>query len=574
MKHLEPPTDRHDPSPHFRPSSRLDEHVPFTGSARILTVDTHGPLFFYYAIEAAVLLSRALDAEVSVVFLPARSRSRRSLDLVGGFARRSQIFSGAFGAFQRGELVEITRGGRTISLQKARISAAASLRAWASGASAALKAWSRSFVRGRFSPLSFLHASHRGTRIGDLAAATFFRGHSTAFDLTAHPLLLYWLWRICTLIEMTEIAWSESPRETFSLSPEPGFIHHAPQRHLRAKGAPILDLYQPSSAVCILGPEVELLRAHAQPFPDTVPPRTATPTGDVATYLEARLFDTPRVLSYMTTKNRNDADELLDFDQGPVRLRPDVLYPVLFLHSLSDVQYCFGLDGFTSLAEWTFLTIEMCLANARLPSILIKPHPAGSLDESSIDGRLIAELRRRYANERRVVVLRPDASLVHLARGNRIVGITHHGSVAEELTFLGQPVIASVHAPWGERYRFLRVWSTPYEYAAMLHGLSIENWLPPGDEERAELERFVRDFRLSEMPSECRDPAWLLAKVCSGLEPMSVVPPDLWGLRDAALKSLGNLDQNSAEFDRLMESFELLEITEILGPSRPLPDPR
>ena len=86
-------------------------------------------------------------------------------------------------------------------------------------------------------------------------------------------------------------------------------------------------------------------------------------------------------------------------------------------------------------------------------------------------------------------------------------GLTHHGSVAEELVAVGVPVIASSKAPWGTTYPFLRVWNSPGEYIDILESLHAANWLPPNDAQKEALVQFISEYRLSVEP-ERDDESW------------------------------------------------------------------
>ncbi len=76
------------------------------------------------------------------------------------------------------------------------------------------------------------------------------------------------------------------------------------------------------------------------------------------------------------------------------------------------------------------------------------------------------------------------------------MGITHHGSIAEELTFLGVPVVAGVYAPWGRAYKFVHAWNSPSEYRKTLMSLSVDNWYRPSELMSDELYRYVLECRI------------------------------------------------------------------------------
>jgi hypothetical protein len=177
-------------------------------------------------------------------------------------------------------------------------------------------------------------------------------------------------------------------------------------------------------------------------------------------------------------------------------LNEAALCAVVFLHSFDDGQYFFGVDGFADTHEWTTFSIDQLLANSSVGTVCIKEHPAAVAGYYSGDKHGTAALRVRYEHEPRVVWLKADTSVKALSHLSLAIGITHHGSVAEELAVVGIPVIASTYAPWTDQYAFVRTWRTIDEYRRLLASLTPAMHRPVTAEEAAELYRFVFEYRI------------------------------------------------------------------------------
>jgi hypothetical protein len=162
----------------------------------------------------------------------------------------------------------------------------------------------------------------------------------------------------------------------------------------------------------------------------------------------------------------------------------------------------FGLDGFEDLYDWTVVTIDECLGNRHIGRVLIKGHPNIELVTVSADKHAVERLRRRFQHEPRVAFIDPRTDIKALTSLGLVYGITHHGSVAEELVAVGLPVIASSTAPWKKNYPFLRLWDSPSEYVAILRGLKTTDWSAPGSREMEALLQYVHEYRLNILPGE------------------------------------------------------------------------
>jgi hypothetical protein len=192
-------------------------------------------------------------------------------------------------------------------------------------------------------------------------------------------------------------------------------------------------------------------------------------------YYTSRLFTPEEALDYMWMGSNNNMNSSILLDNGDVyTCTKDSQNVVLFLHAFSDAAYCYDLDGFKDLMEWTTTTIDILINNALIQKILIKPHPNISFDNYPADQGAMFFLKQKYSSDPKVVFLDKYASLIALCKLDCIIGITRHGSVAEEMTFLNKPVIAYKHGPWEHYHRFLISWDNRSNYENLLSNLNYE----------------------------------------------------------------------------------------------------
>ncbi len=169
---------------------------------------------------------------------------------------------------------------------------------------------------------------------------------------------------------------------------------------------------------------------------------------------------------------------------------------ILYLHSFTDGQYIYGYDGYNDLMDWTFNTIYLLNSNKYVSKVIIKPHPG--INHIYHPGDAIANkyLKSRLLDFEKVHLADFHFDVKHINSSGLVVGITHHGSVAEELVFNKIPVIASTHSPWGEEYKFGYWWKNPREYEALISTKSITK-LKVTKTQNDELYRYAMDHYFS-----------------------------------------------------------------------------
>ncbi len=193
-------------------------------------------------------------------------------------------------------------------------------------------------------------------------------------------------------------------------------------------------------------------------------------------YYKSRLYNPHEVLDYMWMGINNNHSNSVQLDNGTNFVEnAEKQYAVIFLHAFSDAAFCYGLDGFKDLMDWTLTTINYLLTNKKIDKILIKPHPNISFDYYPADQEAMLYLKSYFSNNEKVLFLAKNCSLIAICNLKNIIGITRHGSVAEEMTYLNKPVLAYKFGPWKNYHHFLITWENDIDYKELLLNLDYKN---------------------------------------------------------------------------------------------------
>ncbi len=247
---------------------------------------------------------------------------------------------------------------------------------------------------------------------------------------------------------------------------EPTYLDAIYTRSLSLNGADVIEIYPYDAVYREVNPSVYT------PFRERVVNSSAKNLSplekmQVETYLTDRVYDPGRRLSYMK-KGLNQANTLKNEKGELIHVLPDSSGAVLFLHSFDDAQYVFGPDGFDDLFDWSVFTLNSLLNNPDIDTVLIKPHPGVDYKNYPGDKRALKRLKKLFPETQKLKWLSHDCGPMALKDLKGFVGITHHGSIAEELVFLRVPVISSTYTPWSTNYQFTVNWSSPSEYGNLL----------------------------------------------------------------------------------------------------------
>ncbi len=169
---------------------------------------------------------------------------------------------------------------------------------------------------------------------------------------------------------------------------------------------------------------------------------------------------------------------------------------ILYLHSFTDAQYLYSYDGYHDLMDWTYKTISILNSNKHVSKVIVKPHP--NIDPKYHPGDLIANnfLKSCIVNFDKVQWSDFHFDVNFIKTTGLVVGITHHGSVAEELVFKGIPVVASTNSPWSDEYKFGYWWNDPKIYENIISSDLITK-LKVTNDQTEELYRYAMDRYLS-----------------------------------------------------------------------------
>lgn len=392
-----------------------------------------------------------------------------------------------------------------ISIERIKVGYAESawptIRAWVS----AIRYWKACQENGRLNVQALLRLRYRDILVGDLIASETIKRIPSAGGSLRHCDSVILFGCLVDVVYTVDYIlgrnWSARGSEYVATS-ETTYLEELYRRTLTLHGVGALELNDYSGRLRILAPGKEL----PNPFIVRAWKRGALSAHQrdrTQRYLAERVSDAARHLWYMFVgHNEGEQGRVVD-ERGHVIARDDQsLTVVIFLHGFDDAQYMFGLDGFEDLYEWTLVTIDECLGNRQIGRVLIKEHPNIDLVPFSADKRAVKRLRHRYQNEPSVAFIDRRTDIKALTSLGLVYGITHHGSVAEELVAVGVPVIASSIAPWRKNYPFLRLWDSPSEYVTILRSLRTVDWRAPDSREMEALLQYVYEYRLNILPGE------------------------------------------------------------------------
>ncbi len=359
--------------------------------------------------------------------------------------------------------------------------------------------WMKCYQGRRFKVQKFLNLHFQHIHIGDCVASTTLRGKpQLAGSLRPCRALFHNLTDAVCICNLCNNLPKNKNKPSYVMVPEQTYLHFIYARSLHSSGASIIvedfSYYQKYD-----------ITKPGQPYksPWIALPRSKIPDineiSQIENYIKKRIFGSDGKLWYMVVgQNDNASTEIKDICGNKIDLDDKHLCAVIFLHSFEDGQYFYGLDGFDDLYHWAIYTIDGCLKNSSINTIFIKQHPNVDYESYPSDKLAFENLLQRYHSNERVVFIDKSSSLAQLSKSVRLFGITHHGSVAEELVYLRQPVIGSTTAPWQSNYSFVRTWKNPEDYAILLNSLSPETWSAPSESELNSLYTYLQEYRVND----------------------------------------------------------------------------
>lgn len=336
----------------------------------------------------------------------------------------------------------------------------------------ACRLWRQCHQEGRLHPQKLLHLHYQGTAIGDLVASYALRTYPRAGGSVKQCKGIWsTLFQAVAVRDYIQRHLLNDVAQSAVTVPEPTYVHGIFKRAIHQLGGNVLESHHYTRKLDLVDSACELYnpRIITAPIGSHI---SAEQMQSARNYMEERLSQPQKHLWYMFNGINSKDTNLYNEDGEPLTVDRGALYAVVFLHSFDDGQYWYGLDGFDDIYHWTVFTIDRLVKNPDISRVFVKAHPNANYRNYPGDRIAYLRLKKRYAEETRICWLRCDVPpQAFVRRHGRFVGITHHGSVAEELTFLDVPVIASACAPWGAHSGFLSVWQNPEEYAELLQGV-------------------------------------------------------------------------------------------------------
>jgi len=358
--------------------------------------------------------------------------------------------------------------------------------------------WRECFKEKTFIPSYFLGLNYQGIHIGDLAASHALRAKpKLGGSLEACKELFNKLVDAIYICDLAKTLRFDTKEENYVMVPEPTYVHAVYQRTLHSLGAHVItgNSYNKKYLATPAG------QVFSNPFFVLPPECGVVDTQKVISYMNGRVSKPQKYLWNMFNGVNNNASKMINDMYGEsVDISGTGLKVIVFLHSFDDAQYRFGLDGFDDLYHWTIFTIDNCLMNRSIDKVLIKLHPNVNVQEYPGEKVAFNRIFNRYKEKPKVIFLDKSCSLVALSKKGKLYGITHHGSVAEEMVYLKQPVIASAYASWGVNYPFTKIWQTVEEYKNIIKSISKQGWSPPSKAQKEWLFRYVHEYRFKEIP--------------------------------------------------------------------------
>lgn len=309
-----------------------------------------------------------------------------------------------------------------------------------------------------------------GIHIGDLicsSALSHKSGH--AGQLTPMLRIFSYASTAARLVLHCERIGQLSP--TFSTAPELAYIQWVIPRSLAKFGTKPIAVRE-SAVFQTVDPD---LRPNEGAFPWYRPSLVASASDQVRsdpTEIAAWMDKRTRARSAITVTGATYSTELSSSARRQLELLSKERFErahVIFLHDFRDAQFIYGIDELVDLYSWTEFSIQQSTSIEGCLTI-VKEHPASIVEQNSINVRALRRLQMKFRHDGVYfldgTVLLSDL-LKCLGRSN-FVGITHHGSVAEELVWNDTAVIASSVGIWGEELAFCPIWRTKFEYEVLL----------------------------------------------------------------------------------------------------------
>ena len=180
-------------------------------------------------------------------------------------------------------------------------------------------------------------------------------------------------------------------------------------------------------------------------------------------------------------------DYMKEFDLNlnlilPIKVTPVKKTIILFLSTISDAQYLYGVGPFTDLHQFQLYNINVALENDY--NVVIKPHPSmlKAKDYCKKDIAYFNKLKdifsinysdhliKYYDSDNRICIVNPMVSVLELSRKfPEFLCLTQHGSVILECAYLNHYCVAGCNSQYIDEDYFVKLIHTTDDFKKYLN---------------------------------------------------------------------------------------------------------
>ena len=347
----------------------------------------------------------------------------------------------------------------------------------------------------QFSLDTFMNTRIDGVKVGPIAASVLLNRNAKCAGHFKPNLALWKIVKQC-MAQLSNIQHFKVAPESFVYAHEYTYFDAIYMYGLHTRGAKVFEQFTYSHRFRLWDRNEELGHMFSVSRSKIYPENLLEVTEN---YLHKRLetgeLQDRSYYDFSSNDNQQSTD-LYNIQGHKIDLPVSSLTATVFLHSFNDGQYVYGYDGFSDIFSWAISAIDWLVQSQAISVVLVKPHPHVDYENSLIESKALELLQATFSAQRKVIFLKKDSSILRLAKQNKVIGITHHGSIIEELVFLRIPVICSTQGPWGRNYGFGLTYSNPDELELLLKKIDSEAFPIISDKSYKELLAYVYDYRI------------------------------------------------------------------------------
>jgi len=314
-----------------------------------------------------------------------------------------------------------------------------------------------------------LQSCYRGVPVGDIVASDTLARSRRGFGCLRPSLSAYQsALEACLIVHFTESSLSQG--NMFAFTPELTYRHAIVSRTVAVAGGKALrrrfngELVAYEDWTCtsanlsfpVVRDGVVVQRSLRE---------SKSQVASMTSWMNQRTSRRNALVAWHSEKPSSSAESALQLIQESTASR----IIVLFLHDLRDAQLYCGVDELVDLYSWSHFVIAES-SKHKNTLVVVKQHPAGGTTADRGNRKALERLKKKF--EPRGVIFLDNSTVLHdvlaAAKVRQIIGITHHGTVAEELAWLNIPVVASRVGPWGRNFQFCSTWDTVSELRELL----------------------------------------------------------------------------------------------------------